>query len=60
MHKRTGGNLNVLEQLMGDLWFLAAPTFDLKQIYQSVGKQTQEELQLLSAQMNQKGPFFLG
>jgi hypothetical protein len=52
LHKHTGGNVEVTKHLLGDLWFLAAPRSQRKEIYNVVSLM-QAELQMISMRMEE-------
>jgi hypothetical protein len=55
LHKHTGGNVEVTKHLLGDLWFLAAPRSQRKEIYDVVSLM-QAELQMISMRMEEMAP----
>jgi uncharacterized protein YutD len=52
LHKHTGGNVEVTKHLLGDLWFLAAPRSQRKEIYNVVSLM-QAELKMISMRMEE-------
>lgn len=55
LHKRTGGNLMVTHYLVGDLWFLVAPSAKKNSVHETIGAM-KTELQMISKGMKETEP----